>query len=162
MEMGLIAKHSAMTIDELQIKLDISSGNELIVLKQYAHETSYGYIFVDLLDGHCYLYDIYGKLDDINKVKSIGNSAFWNCVSLKNVVIPDSVKSIGYFTFKHCTSLKSIIIPDSVESIGKNAFGRCALLKEVIFKGKTTDQVKAIYNYPWGIKDTNIIKCQMS
>ena len=172
-----------MTISELKIQLDISLGNELDVLSKHASKTKYGYLCVDSTDGHCYLFDKHGKIDDISKVKSIGNDAFTSCKSLKSIVIPDSVKSIGDYAFYWCTSLESIIIPDSVKSIGygafeyclsfesviiprfvKNigewAFASCACLKEVIFKDKTIDQVKAMKNYPWDIEDTSIIKCR--
>ena len=198
-----------MTISELQIQLDISSGDELKVLKQLAHKTSYGgYLFVDSYDGQCYLLDKHGKLDDISKVKRIENHAFENCISFKSIIIPDSiisigngafyyctslksivisdsvksigndafigctslksitipnaVESVGEWAFVSCTSLESIIIPDSVESIGEWAFGDCTSLKEIIFKGKKMDQIKAIVDYPWGIKDISIIKYQMS
>ena len=195
-----------MTIDELQIQLDISSGNELEVMKQHAYETSNGYLFVDSYDGQCYLFDKYGKLDDIRKVKciqdyvfvgctslksitipdsveNIGDYVFYNCTSLESIIIPDSVKSIGDNVFDSCTSLESITIPDSVKSIGNSAFWNCTSLKsitipdsvkcigkwifyycmslnEIIFKGKTIDQVKIMDYYPWGIKDTSIIKCR--
>ena len=157
-----------MTINELQIQLDISAGNETEVLKQhayensYVYETSYGYVFVDSSNGQCYLFDSLGKIDDISKVKRIGNYAFAYCTSFKSIIIPDSVESIGYGAFGDCPSLESIIIPGLVENIGKWAFGDCPSLKEIIFKGKTMNQVKAIVDYPWGIKDTSIIKCQMS
>ena len=174
-----------MTIDELQIQLDISSGNELKVLKQHTYETKYGYLFIDSLNGQCYLLDEHGKIDDIRKVKnirdntfyyrvslkhivipdsveSIGHHAFENCTSLKSIMIPDSVKNIGTWAFEYCKSLKSIIIPDSVKSIGDYTFTGCKSLKEVIFKGKTMSQVKAMECYPWGINIAGVIKCQMS
>jgi hypothetical protein len=37
----------------------------------------------------------------------------------------------------------------------------CDALKEVIFKGKTLDEVKRMENYPFGIEDTSIIKCEI-
>ena len=171
-----------MTFNELQIQLDISSGNEIEVLKQHTYKTSHGYLFVDSYNGQCYLFNEHGHLNDISKVKSIDYGVFYDCTSLKSIVIPDSVKSIrnwafGYCTFLksiiipssvksigdhvfyYCTSLKSIVIPDSVNSIGEYAFVNCKSLNEVIFKGKTIDQVKTMNDYPWGIKDISIIKC---
>ena len=172
-----------MTISELHIQLDISSGNESDVLSKHANETSYGYIFVDSSNGRCHLFDEHGRQDDISwvksigecvfydcvslesiaipdSVKSIGDSAFDSCTSLKSIIIPNSVKSIGNGTFYNCASLKSIIIPSSVKSIGNYAFASCSSLREVIFKGKTMDQVEAMNKYPWGIKGTRIIKCR--
>ncbi len=64
-------------------------------------------------------------------VKSIGSSAFSNCISLTAVSIPDGVVSIGYRAFYGCTSLASINIPETVTSIGENAFYECTSLTAV-------------------------------
>ena len=66
-----------------------------------------------------------------SSVTTIGNFAFWNCASLKEITIPNSVSSIGDFTFYDCESLTKITIPRSVTSIGDYAFCRCASLEEV-------------------------------
>ena len=96
-----------------------------------------------------------------DSVKSIGKYAFASCKSLTSISIPNSVQSIGDWIFNNCTSLTNISIPDSVESIENNAFYGCNNLKEVVFKEKTIDEVKAMDNYPWGIKDELIIKCKI-
>ena len=58
-------------------------------------------------------------------------------------------------------SLISITIPESVANIGNLVFSYCKSLKEVTFKGKTLDEVKQMENYPFGIKDESIIKCEI-
>ena len=122
-----------MTISELQIQLDISSGNEIEVLKQYAHKTSHGgYIFVDSYDGQCYLFDKLGKIDDISKVERIGNRAFASCTSLESIIIPGFVKRIGNYAFYNCRSLESIVIPNSIKSIGNGAFYYCRSLESIV------------------------------
>ena len=57
-----------------------------------------------------------------NGVKTIGNWAFRNCLSLCNISIPDSVTSIGDEAFSWCHGLEHITIPESVTSIGDEAF----------------------------------------
>lgn len=82
-----------------------------------------------------------GVLDDIldkditeviipDSVTEIGNCAFYNCTSHKNINIPDSVTKIGNFAFKDCINLESIIIPDSVTEIGNYVFEYCESLKK--------------------------------
>ncbi|MDE7098653.1 MAG: leucine-rich repeat domain-containing protein, partial [Ruminococcus sp.] len=66
-----------------------------------------------------------------NSVTSIGNYAFWHCLSLTSIIIPDSVTSIGEYAFSDCQRLTSITIPDSVTSIGEYAFESCDSLKNI-------------------------------
>ena len=73
-----------------------------------------------------------------NSVKSIGDRAFCECISLKSIVIPNSVTSIGKDAFGCCFSLKSINIPDSVTSIGDSAFKDCESLKYITIPDSVT------------------------
>ena len=65
------------------------------------------------------------KITIQNSVKTIENSSFSNCSSLKSVTIPDSVISIGNYTFSYCSSLTSVTIGNSVTTIGYRAFSSC-------------------------------------
>lgn len=96
-----------------------------------------------------------------NSVKSVGSYAFYNCKSLKSITIPDSVTSIGYWAFVYCESLTTVIIPDNTTSISNLVFHGCDSLKQVIFKGKTLKKIKKMENYPFGIEDESIIKCEI-
>ena len=49
--------------------------------------------------------------------------------------IPDSVTSIGELAFYDCLSLTSITIPDGVTSIGERAFSNCTSLTSITFLG---------------------------
>lgn len=89
-------------------------------------------------------------------VESIGNRAFYNCVSLTEVSIPSSVKKLGThvfykctaltsvsigsglteipkYTFYGCTALTNVTMTNSIEKIGEYAFRGCAALKEIKF-----------------------------
>ena len=55
----------------------------------------------------------------------ICDSAFWNCRSLSEIVIPSSVTSIGKSAFFSCSSLKYISIPKSVICLNGNPFAKC-------------------------------------
>ena len=67
---------------------------------------------------------------------AVGDSAFYDCISLKSIIIPKSVRFIGESAFSGCSSLKSIEIPKSVKSIGDSAFSYCISLKSIEILGK--------------------------
>jgi hypothetical protein len=96
-----------------------------------------------------------------NGVTSIDYRAFCYCTSLKEIIIPNSVTSIDRWTFYRCDSLTSIVIPGSVINICDWVFNSCKSLKEVIFKGKALKYVKQMKDYPFGIDDKSIIKCEI-
>ena len=51
---------------------------------------------------------------------------YYECSSLRSIVIPDSVTCIGFYAFASCESLCIVVIPDSVTSIGDHAFANCS------------------------------------
>ena len=78
------------------------------------------------------LYDIKnGTYIFPNNVNIIGMGAFWNCTSLKQLIVPNSVKNINRSAFGLCTELKEIIIPDTVTFIGQHTFSWCKSLKKI-------------------------------
>ena len=96
-----------------------------------------------------------------NSVKSVGSFAFYNCKSLTSITIPNNVTSIGKWAFAYCESLTTVIIPDNTTSISNLVFYGCDSLKQVIFKGKTLKKIKKMENYPFGVEDESIIKCEI-
>ena len=69
------------------------------------------------------------------RVTTIGKEAFFLCISLTNITIPNSVTSIELSAFCHCSSLTDITIPDSVTCIGKRAFKDCTSLTSITYQG---------------------------
>ena len=108
--------------------------------------------FRALVDGS-YDINIPEKLGDGNyTVTAIGENAFWECTSLKEVTIPQSVTSIGDKAFYDCRGLTSVTIPQSVTSIGDHAFDECIHLKTLSFGENSFGEnietnIKTIGNY---------------
>ncbi|MDE5884646.1 MAG: leucine-rich repeat protein [Oscillospiraceae bacterium] len=64
-------------------------------------------------------------------VKSVGKQAFTYCYALEYVNIPDGVPAIEDETFLMCKALKTVDIPESVTSIGARAFTECEALDDI-------------------------------
>ena len=64
-------------------------------------------------------------------VVSIGGQAFYNCVDLTGIVIPDSVKVVGDYAFYNCSNLASVTISPEVSEIGEYAFYNCSNIDSV-------------------------------
>ncbi len=65
-----------------------------------------------------------------SKLKSLPQSLFEGCDSLKGIVLPEGLKEIGARTFAECVEFNSANIPSTVEYIGSNAFYKTKLLTE--------------------------------
>ena len=102
---------------------------------------SEGLEFTSNGDGTCYVSGIGTCIDtdviisavspDGDVVTGIGDFAFVDCTSFKNITIPDTVIQIGNLAFSGCTKLTNITIPDSITSIGLWAFEKCTSLEIV-------------------------------
>lgn len=71
-----------------------------------------------------------------NTVKEIRTAAFAECINLKNVILSENLE--GYINggaFIGCYSLESIKIPSNIEHIGNQAFSSSGL-KNITFEGK--------------------------
>ena len=73
-----------------------------------------------------------------NSVTTIENQAFFVCTSLANVTLPNSLTTIKNQAFYNCTSLASITIPNSVTTIGSNAFYACTSLASITIPSSVT------------------------
>ena len=62
-------------------------------------------------------------------ISHIGTSAFWECQSIKSLVVPPSIKTIGLNAFFCCENLKSITFEknSNLTTIEWNAFAECGL-----------------------------------
>lgn len=68
----------------------------------------------------------------IPNVSRICFGAFYSCLNVKKIIIPNTVKEIDVGAFYECFSLESVVIPSSVTNIKGRIFIFCDSLKEVI------------------------------
>ena len=59
------------------------------------------------------------------RVRYIGSEAFYGCVNLTSVTLPNTIVNIGFHSFADCQLLEVIDIPASIQQINSNAFSYC-------------------------------------
>ena len=85
-------------------------------------------------------------------VTSIGDAAFYECIDLTSVTIPNSVTSIGNWAFWGCSGLTSVTIPNSVTSIGDEAFASCRSLTSVSIPNSVTNIGYGAFDFCWSLR----------
>lgn len=76
-----------------------------------------------------------------NSVKEMGTRAFYGCKSLETVKIGRGLKTVPAFAFYGCLGLKTLEISNGVETIGKWAFRSCENLTDVVL-GDTVSTIE--------------------
>ena len=86
---------------------------------------------------------------DGNKVKTIGEYAFYKYTKmlsftiptsrLRELVIEEGIETIGKYAFYQCTKLKSVVIPESIRYIDRMAFANCSSLERLEFQARTKE-----------------------
>lgn len=82
-------------------------------------------------------------------ITEIGDGAFSGCKNLEKVTFGGNETIIGT-AFQNCRSLTEVLIPESVETIDSNAFYECTALSDVVI-GDKVDYIghNAFYHTPW-------------
>ena len=71
-------------------------------------------------------------------IKTIGLSAFANCVGIEEISIPGSVSEIVALAFSDCTGLKQVELNEGLTTIGVSAFAKCVGIEEIVFPSTVT------------------------
>ena len=76
------------------------------------------------------------------RVKTIGNSLFYNNKSITSLTISDGIETIEGNAFSECSNLRGdLIIPNSITSIGGWAFNNCSSLDGELKLGKSLQTI---------------------
>lgn len=92
-----------------------------------------------------------------SSVKTIGDSAFYNCSSLNELTIADTVKTICDAAFYGCTGLTKVTIPASVNYIGEYTFyivneNKEYILSLIVSEGSYAEKYAQDNNIPLLVK----------
>ncbi len=77
---------------------------------------------------------------------ALGDYAFYECKTLKEIILPNGLRSVGVRAFYGCEVLWSVVLPDTVKTIRENAFYGCdSLVSLTLGKGLETIGINAFY-----------------
>ena len=145
--------------EEFEIQCALVGISKIDILRDIGHRVNDYYFFISN-DGIFNWFDLNG-----NHIETpYAFTYITECHIPKTIfrcIIPNNIRSIFNEAFFKCQSLTTVYIPNTLTYIGYYAFNMCDALKEVIFKGRTLEEVKQMKNYPFGIKDESIIKCEL-
>ncbi len=104
------------------------------------------------LNGLEYLHTV--VLPETGEMTSIGPEAFKNCISLREINIPNGVTEIKYSAFYHVESLKKIHFPITLETIESNAFEGT---------GITEANLENVKDFGYAsFRDTDLVKIELN
>lgn len=69
---------------------------------------------------------------DLGGVQTIGEDAFYYCVSLRSVAVPEGVTELPGAVFGYCVELSDVTLPSTLRSIGGSCFYSCTSLSELV------------------------------
>lgn len=72
------------------------------------------------------------KVIFIDTVLEIPFATFCDCISLREIILPDGLKKIGRKAFSGCKSLQTMNFPSSLQVVDTFAFEECVALEEIL------------------------------
>ncbi len=93
---------------------------------------------VTAIDNNAFVEIGFTSVKVAGSVKSIGNSAFFQCENLKEVTLEEGITSLGESVFQNCFSLEQVSLPSTITQIPAHCFFNTWIEKISIPKGVTT------------------------
>lgn len=79
--------------------------------------------------------------------RTLGENAFFECATLKEVTLPEGLETVGVRAFFGCEKLWSVTLPDTVSAVRESAFAGCdSLLSATLGVSLTTLGINAFLN----------------
>ena len=70
-------------------------------------------------------------------LESIGNEAFYNCLVIRQAVLPESLTQLGYSVFYNCDSIRTFRFPQNIKNVPEYILQNCDALSSVILADGT-------------------------
>lgn len=106
--------------------------------KEFEYEIYDGYVTINRYLGSDINVKIPSQLDN-SYVQKIGTEAFYQCVDIVSISLPDTITEIESSAFYKCYSLSAINLTKNIRKIGENPFFRCTSLDSIIVDRENED-----------------------
>ena len=80
-------------------------------------------------------------------VKTIGNSAFYECKQLESVTLPKGLNSIGNHAFRYCEKLNDVTLPGSLSAVLDWAFANCTAMENLTIEEGVSNISRDVFQY---------------
>lgn len=89
-------------------------------------------------------------------LSDIGRFAFYCCISLDGIVLPDNVTNVAGYAFERCTALQNLTLPASLQTLGYAAFNRCESLEAVTLPNSVRDLAYGVFGNCTNLSQLNL------
>ncbi|MBQ8603331.1 MAG: leucine-rich repeat protein [Oscillospiraceae bacterium] len=72
-------------------------------------------------------------------IEKIGDEAFFSCMNITEITLPETVTSIGFNAFGACNNLKTVNLPSSLEELGAQAFWGFSQIESIVIPDGITE-----------------------
>ena len=80
-------------------------------------------------------------------VKTIGNSAFYECKQLESVTLPKGLNSIGNNAFRYCEKLNDVTLPGSLSAVLDWAFANCTAMENLTIEEGVSNISRDVFQF---------------
>lgn len=87
------------------------------------------------------------ELNVPSTIMAVEDYAFYNCDSIRSVVISKGVSRVGNSSFSECNILTSISLPETITDLGVSAFSRCPKLSSVNIPSRIKEVKARTFEY---------------
>lgn len=128
----------------------LSWGNRTFLLDGTANKDFTDMMKTPLGHGRGYRYNAYNNMSCLEFFivpNAIAPMMFYDCMNLKEILLPQKTKAVMSYAFQMCGSMETINLPKATQQIESAAFADCYLLREVIVSQEPTEVYRALFPY---------------
>lgn len=101
-------------------------------------------------------------IPDFTNVDSYPVGAFYKCVNMKDITIPEGVTYIGDSCFEACLNLRSVKLPTTLIEISKYSFSHCPSLTDMYYPGTMEEWHNNVIRYDEWLTESRVVTIHCS